>query len=91
MKMENKRNKLQLLALFVLTMAVSLTTGNVRGILSSYLCLFNVLNNSRCDIAVLCQHHLQSNNSDSVDTLHNDNLFVHKGGIDFSVAKAVLL
>ena len=45
---------------------------NVRGVMSSALCLSNILNFYKPDIMVICEHRLSSQNLAFLNTLHSE-------------------
>lgn len=49
-------------------------TWNVRGAMSSTMCLSSLLDNTKCDIAVISEHKLknQHNGKMYLDTIHNE-------------------
>lgn len=45
---------------------------NVRGIISSTLCLSSLLDRANCDIAILTEHKLKSETKTYLDSIHSD-------------------
>lgn len=45
---------------------------NVRGIISSTLCLSSLLDKENCDIAILTEHKLKSDSKTYLDSIHSD-------------------
>ena len=45
---------------------------NVRGIMSPALCLSNILDDSKPDVAIICEHKLSNYNISFLDTIHTN-------------------
>ena len=53
-------------------MALNIITWNVRGIMSSSLCLNGLLDKTKCDIALISEHKLLPYNDSFMGCLHSD-------------------
>lgn len=63
---------------FAMSTNLNIVSWNVRGIMSSSVCLSNLLEYSNCDIAILSEHKLKHSNANYLDTIHpNYSSFVH--------------
>ena len=51
---------------------VVLLTWNVRGVISSTLCLSSLLDDTLSDIAIICEHKLKQSSAQYLDTIHSD-------------------
>lgn len=71
---------------FAMSTNLSIVSWNVRGIMSSSVCLSNLLDHSNCDITILSEHKLKPSNANYLDTIHpNYSSFVH---FDFETTNA---
>lgn len=55
----------------LLHIMVVLMTWNVRGIISSTLCLSAILDKEKCDIMVITEHKLKESTKNYLDSIHN--------------------
>ena len=68
------RNSLPLLYLTLYNIMVVILAWNVRGIMSSTICLSNLLDTTKCDIAVISEHKMKNASpcGMNIDSLHGD-------------------
>uniref|UniRef100_A0A8W8LUB3 WSC domain-containing protein n=1 Tax=Magallana gigas TaxID=29159 RepID=A0A8W8LUB3_MAGGI len=79
-KKQTMERMITLLTFLLLSTMVRILTWNVRGAMSSTLCLNSLLDNTHCDIAVISGHKLknQHNGKMYLDSIHKDYLSIVK-------------
>lgn len=56
---------------FLMSALFSILTWNVRGIISSSISLSQILNNTNCDVAIICEHKLKPTSIQYLDSINS--------------------